>query len=51
MPKDHVCEEKQSTYAIKLTLSNNCKFVDSSRIVVQLKMKHDVRQPIFDKPL
>ena len=35
----------------KLTLSENCKFVRLSRIIVQLKMEHDVWQPIFDQPL
>ena len=35
----------------KLTLSNNCNFVRSSKIIVQLKMEHVVLQLIFDQPL
>ena len=39
-----------TTTTKELTLSNNCKFVRCSRIIVQLKMEHDVWQPIFDQP-
>ena len=51
MLKDHAYEEKQPKCAKELSLSNNYKLVSSSRIIVQLKMKHDVWQPIFDQPL
>ena len=51
MQKNHACEEKQSKSTKELTLSSNCKFVRSSRIIVQLKMEHDIWQPIFDQPL
>ena len=37
--KKSCCEEKQSKYTNKLTLSNNYKFVRSSRIIVQPKME------------
>ena len=37
MSKSHACEKKWSKYAKELTLSNNCKFMRSSRIVVQPK--------------
>ena len=50
MQKNHACEEKKSKCTEELTLSSNCKFVSSSRIIVQLKMKDDVWQPIFDRP-
>ena len=32
----------------KLTLFSNCRFVMSSKKIVQLKMIHNVWQPIFD---
>ena len=51
MQKNHICEEKQSKCAKEQPLSNNCKFVMSSRVIVELKMKYDVWQPFFDKPL
>ena len=34
-----------------LTLSDNCKFVRSSKIIVQLKIEHDLFQPAFDQSL
>ena len=36
---------------IELTGFNNCKLVRSNRIIVQIKMKHDAWQPIFNQPL
>ena len=48
MQKNHACEEKRSKCSKEQTLSNNRKFARSSRIIVQLKMEHDVSQPVFD---
>ena len=50
MQKSHACEEKESKCIKELTLFNDCKFVRSSRIVVEIKIKHDVWQPSFDQP-
>ena len=47
MQKNHACEEKSSKCTNELTLSNNNKLVRFSRIIVQLKIKHDVWQPIL----
>ena len=50
MQKNYGCEEKLSKCTKELTLFNTCKLVSSSRIIDQLKMKHDVWQPSFDQP-
>ena len=51
MQKNHACEEKYSKCTKEQTLSNICKFVRLSTIIVLLKIKHDVWQPMFDQPL
>ena len=51
MQKIHTCEEKYSKCVKELTLFNNCKFVSSSRIIVQQKMNPHAWQPSFDQPL
>ena len=51
MPKTDAFQEKLSKCSKGLTLSNNCKFVRSSKITVQLKMQIDVWQSIFDQLL
>ena len=38
MQKNHACEKKYSKCTKELTLSNNCKFVRSSWIIVQLNI-------------
>ena len=49
MLKNHAFEEICSTCTLELMLSNYWKFLRSERNVVQLKMEHDVRQPVVDK--
>ena len=43
MQTNPACEEKLSKCIKKQTLFNNCKFVSSSGIIVQQKMKHHIR--------
>ena len=51
MQNNHACEENWSKCTKDQTLSKNCEFVRSGKIIVQLKIKHDVWKPSFDKPL
>ena len=48
---NHPCEELLSKCTKEQTLFDNCKFVRSIRIIVQLKIKRHVWQPIFDQPV
>ena len=43
--------EKQSKFTKELTFFEKCKFLGSSRKVVQLKIEHNLWQPIVNQPL
>ena len=49
--KNYDCEEKRSKCSTEQTLLNNRKFVWSNKMIVQVKMEHEVWQPSFDQTL